>query len=156
MTQAAFDASGPQCKTMEETMAYISDANLKITHDHRKKLATPVVTCKVHFTPLELCMMKSCSDQRHFRLKCKLWADDSWIAGGDNVVWAYGNVFYFPDPTPAATEAREFKVTVGEGVLDEDSGWFNNEDEIYGKLYLTSLLSGATTTKKTNTVHHHF
>ena len=133
-------------------MATITDAKLVITHDHEKKLARPVVTCKVNFTGLELCQMKACREYKMFKLKCQLWGSDSGLTGADDFLWTYATVYYFPDPTPTATESRSFDVTLGEGVLDEDWG----EDEVYGKLILTNLASMVSITKKTNTVSHHF
>ncbi len=64
----------------------------------------------------------------------------------------YSNVFFFPDPSPTATETRTFDVLLGEGVLDEDWG----EDEIYGLLRLVNLSSLVEVKKKTNTVSHSF
>ena len=134
-------------------MATITDRILVITHDHEKRLARPVVTCKVNFTGLELCQMKACREHKMFKLKCQLWGEDSFLTGADDFLWTYANVYYFPDPTPTATESRSFDVTLGEGVLDEDSG---GPDEVYGKLILTNLASMVRITKKTNTVSHRF
>ncbi len=133
-------------------MASITDAVLSITHDHRKKLATPTVKCKVHFSELELCQMKNCSKSKLFKLKCQLWGEDGFLTGADDFLFTYSNVFFFPDASPTATEARTFTVTVGEGVLDEDWG----EDEVYGKLILQNLLTGSSGSKKTNVVSHRF
>ena len=133
-------------------MASIWDATLAITHDHRKKTAHAVVTCKVYFTGMELCLMTSCPEQRMFKLKCQLWGKDSGLTGADDYLYTYGTVYYFPDPTPSSPETRSFEVTVGEGLLDEDWG----EDEVYGKLILYNLFTTVTITKKTNTVTHWF
>ncbi|MEO8482750.1 MAG: hypothetical protein ABI634_11105 [Acidobacteriota bacterium] len=133
-------------------MASITNATLAIQHDHSKKLANVTVKCDVNFTALELCQMKSCREGRHFKLKCQLWGADSGLTGADDFLYTFGNAFYFPDTTPAATEQRTFTVTLGEGVLDEDWG----EDEVYGKLLLTNLTSSAQIAKKTNEVHHSF
>ena len=133
-------------------MASIIDAKLTISHDHEKKLATPVVRCKVRFTALELCQMRQCPRERHFKLKCQLWGADSFFNGADDFLWTYQNVFYFPDGSPTAQEERTFTVTLGEGVLDEDWG----EDDIYGKLILQNLLTGTSGSKKTNEVQHNF
>jgi hypothetical protein len=136
-------------------MAIISQAQLSISHDERKKLAHAVVTATASFTSLEICQMESCRESRMFKFKCELWGADSGFCGGDDKLWTYADVFYFPDPTPTATEARTFDVTVGEGVLDEDS-WPCGEDEIYGKVMLSNLFTGTTSAKKTNEVHHSF
>ena len=133
-------------------MAKITSASLSISHDHEKKLVTPVVRCKVEFTGLELCQMKACPRERFFKLKCQLWGEDSFLTGADDFLWTYTNVFYFPDSSPTATEERSFTVTLGEGVLDEDWG----EDDVYAKLILQNLLTGGSGTKKTNVVHHSF
>lgn len=133
-------------------MAMIVSATLAISHDHHKKLATPVIRCKVRFTDLELCQMKNCPKQRFFKLKAQLWGEDSFFTGADDHLWNYSDVFYFPDPTPTSEEERTFSVTVGEGVLDEDWG----QDEVYGKVILQNLLTGTSGSKKTNVVHHHF
>lgn len=92
-------------------MAFITDAKLTISHDHQKKTATPVVICKIKFTLLELCLMKTCP-QRWFKLKCQLWGEDP---GSDQFLYTYPSVYYFPDQTPSETETKEFKDTVGEG-----------------------------------------
>lgn len=130
-------------------MASITDAKLEIVHDHRKKTAHCVVTCKVNFTGLELCLMKGCPDQKMFKLKCQLWADDPWE---DDWLYTYTTVYYFPDPTPTSAESRKFEVTVGEGLLDEDWG----TDEVYGKLILQNLFASTKIEKNTNAVSHRF
>ena len=133
-------------------MATITEAKLNITHDHKKKTARPIVTCKVNFTPMELCLMKACPEQKMFKLKCQLWGEDSGLFGADDFLYTYSNVYYFPDPTPTLSETRTFDVTVGEGLLDEDWG----TDEVYGKLLLTNLFTTVRITKKTNVVSHSF
>ncbi len=131
-------------------MATITNRVLKITHDHKKKTANPIVTCTVRFSTLELCQMKNCPEARLFKLKCQLWGDDPWW---DDFLYTYNNVYFFPDGNPAASENRMFDVTVGEGLLDED--WWG-KDEIYGKLILYNLLSGVQIRKNTNVVSHSF
>jgi len=133
-------------------MAYITDAKLTISHDHRKNTARPVVKCKVHFTGMELCLMKSCPEQKMFKIKCQLWGADSGFTGADDYLYTYLNVIYFPDSTPSITENCTFDVTVGEGLLDEDWG----TDEVYGKLLLYNLFTNGLYRKKTNTVSHNF
>ena len=81
----------------------------------QEKTAKPVVKCKVHFTGLELCLIKSCPGQRMFKLKCQLWGKDSGLTGGDDFLYTYPTVFYFPDATPTSPESRTFEDTVGEG-----------------------------------------
>jgi len=134
-------------------MATIRDAKLKISRDHSKKTARPVVTCKVYFSPFELCLMKSCPESRMFKLKCQLWGADS--PDPDDYLYTYSTLYYFPDPTPTSPENRTFDVTVGEGLLDEDS-WPRPKDEIYGKLIIYNLFTGAVNTKNTNQVHQYF
>ena len=138
-------------------MATISNRALKITHDHRKNTANPVVTCTVRFSTLELCQMKNCPEARLFKLKCQLWGADisvgEWWRGSDDYLYTYNDVNYFPDPTPSASEPRTFDVTVGEGLLDED--WLGT-DEIYGLLLLYNLLTGTVIKKRTNVVSHSF
>ena len=133
-------------------MATITDRKLALTHDHTKKTVRAVVTCKVNFTALELCQMKACPGARLFKLKCQLWGADSGLTFGDDFLFTYSDVFFFPDPTPTATESRTFTVLLGEGVLDEDWG----QDEVYGLLKLTNLSTLVQVKKKTNTVSHSF
>jgi hypothetical protein len=133
-------------------MASITDAKLSIRHDHPKKLAYVTVTCKVNFTGMEMCLMEACPRQRMFKLKCQLWGADSFLTGGDDHLWTFINVYYFPDPTPTTPEDRKFEVTLGEGVLDEDWG----TDEVYGKLILQNLFTLVKIEKKTNQVSHNF
>lgn len=133
-------------------MATITDRKLTLTHDHAKKTVRAVVTCNVNFTALELCQMKACPNARHFKLKCQLWGEDSGLNFGDDFLFTYQDVFFFPDPTPTATESRTFTVLLGEGVLDEDWG----EDEVYGLLKLINLSTLVQVQKKTNTVSHSF
>jgi hypothetical protein len=133
-------------------MASISSASLALTHDHTKKTVRAVVRCTVNFTALELCNMKTCPESRLFKLKCQLWGEDSGLTGADDFLFTYQTVFFFPDPTPTASESRTFDVLLGEGVLDEDWG----QDEVYGKLILTNLFTLVKVTKKTNVVHHSF
>jgi hypothetical protein len=132
-------------------MATITNPILSLVHDHKKKLVNAVVKCNVNFTALELCQMKTCQG-RHFKVKCQLWGADSGLTGADDFLFTYSSVFYFPDPTPTAIENVTFTVTLGEGVLDEDWG----EDEVYGLVKLTNLISLIEVRKKTNTVHHSF
>ncbi len=133
-------------------MATITNATLALTHDHRKKTVRAVVRCNVNFTALELCQMKECAGIRFFKLKCQLWGADSGLTGADDLLFTYSNVFFFPDPTPTATESRTFDVLLGEGVLDEDFG----QDEVYGLLKLVNLSTLVEVRKKTNTVSHSF
>ncbi|HET6201171.1 MAG TPA: hypothetical protein VFI25_00050 [Planctomycetota bacterium] len=133
-------------------MATITSAQLTITHDHHKRTARCVVKCNVNFTPLELCYMKTCTQAKLFKLKCQLWGADSGLYGGDDHLFTYSPVKYFPDASPTATETALFDVLLGEGVLDEDWG----QDEIYGKLILQNLFSMVQVTKKTNQVNHSF
>jgi hypothetical protein len=133
-------------------MATITDRKLTLTHDHNKKTVRAVVTCKVNFTALELCQMKTCPDTRLFKLQCQLWGEDSGLNFGDDFLFTYSDVFFFPDPTPTTTESRTFTVVLGEGVLDEDWG----QDEVYGLLKLTNLNTLVQVKKKTNTVSHSF
>ena len=133
-------------------MATITNATLTLTHDHRKRTVQAVAKCNVNFTALELCQMKNCSGSRLFKLKCQLWGSDSGLTGADDFLYTYINVYYFPDPTPTATEIRTFDVVLGEGVLDEDWG----EDEVYARFRLVNLSSLVEITKKSNTVSHSF
>jgi hypothetical protein len=133
-------------------MATLTNRVLTIRHDHERKLAIVKVKCDVNFTELEYCQMKSCPKTRFFKLKCQLWGSDSGIFGGDDFLYTFPAVKYYPDPTPNPTEHAEFDETLGEGVLDEDWG----EDEVYGKLILTNLASLVRIIKNTNTVSHSF
>jgi hypothetical protein len=133
-------------------MATITSANLALTHDHTKKTVRAVASCRVNFTALELCQMKTCSGNRFFKLKCQLWGADSGLTGADDFLFTYSDVFFFPDTTPTGSESRTFDVLLGEGVLDEDWG----EDEVYGLLKLVNLSTLVQVTKKTNTVSHSF
>jgi len=133
-------------------MATITNANLSLSHDKVKKTVQAVVRCTVNFTSLELCQMKTCKEGRWFKLKCQLWGEDSGLNFGDDFLFTYQTVFFFPDPTPSASESRTFDVLLGEGVLDEDWG----QDEVYGKLILTNLNTLVAVKKKTNVVHHSF
>lgn len=133
-------------------MATITNATLGLTHDHTKRTVRSVVKCKVNFTALELCQMKTCRDARFYKLKCQLWGADSGLTGADDFLFTYSDVFFFPDPTPTPSESRTFDVLLGEGVLDEDWG----QDEVYGLLRLVNLSTLVEIKKKTNTVSHSF
>lgn len=133
-------------------MATITNAQLKLTHDHRKKTVRAQASCNVNFTELELCQMRTCRESKIFKLKCELWGADGGLTGSDDHLFTYSDVHYFPDTTPNASENRSFDVVLGEGVLDEDWG----QDEVYGKFKLVNLLTLVSVQKKTNTVSHHF
>ena len=133
-------------------MASLSEVKLTISHDHRKKLVTPKVVCKVNFSPIELCLMTNCPKHKMFKLRCSLWGEDGFLTGADDFLWNYSDIYYFPDASPTTPESRTFVVTLGEGVLDEDFG----KDEVYGLLKLQNLFTGATLQKKTNVVSHYF
>lgn len=146
-------------------MASITNAKLTLTHDHKRKTVTAVVTCEVNFSVLELCIMKNCPSARLFRLKCELRGSDvrgfgAWSPTSPDfpaqvgALWTYTKVYFYPDASPIAVERPTFDSGVlGEGVLDED---LRGEDDVYGLLRLTNYLSGGQITKKTNTVHHSF
>ncbi|HEX8283897.1 MAG TPA: hypothetical protein VF588_11110 [Pyrinomonadaceae bacterium] len=112
-----------------------------------------MVKCKVNFTRLELCQMKTCNQIKLFKLKCQLWgADDGFFDRTDILLFTYSNVFFCPDATPNANENAAFEVAVGEGVLYEDT----RTDEIFGRLLLTNLYTQMQVTKKTSQVSHSF
>jgi hypothetical protein len=132
-------------------MPTLTNRTLTITRDPRKKTARCVVKCNVNFNALELCQMKACPKASHYRLRCRLMGEDNGLGAlinPDDVLFIYSDIFNFPDPTPTATEARTFDITVGESLLDEDIG----RDEIYGLLILTNLATNAQLKKKTNVV----
>jgi hypothetical protein len=133
-------------------MATITNAQLTLAHDKRKRTVLATVKANVSFTPLEVCQMKSCPEAKLFKLKCQLWGSDSGLTGGDDFLYTYTQVYYFPDASPTATESVSFSDTLGEGLLDEDWG----EDEVYAKLRLQNLFTLVEVTKNTNTVHHSF
>jgi hypothetical protein len=132
-------------------MATITEAKLALTHDHKTQTVRALVTCKVNFTGLELCMMKSCPDQRLFKLRCYLFGQD--VTNPDDLKYTYESRHYFPDPTSSATESRTFDVLLGAGALDEDT---SSADEIYGQLRLTNLFTLVAVKKNTNVVTHAF
>lgn len=133
-------------------MATITNATLSLTHDHQRKTVRAVASCKVNFTPLEQCAMKNCPSTQLFKLKCQLWGADSGLTGADDFLFTYPNAYFFPDPTPTATESRTFEITLGEGVLDEDWG----TDEVYALFRLVNLFTLVEVKKKSNTVSHKF
>lgn len=133
-------------------MATITNARLSLRHDHTKKTVLAIVNCDVNFTDLELCQMKICEGARLFKLKCQLWGADGGLTFGDDFLYTYSDVFFFPDTSPNPKENRTFQVILGEGVLDEDWG----QDEVYGLLKLINLSTLIEIKKKTNTVSHHF
>jgi hypothetical protein len=135
----------------------IKEASLTITHDPEKSLAHPVVTCKVKFTDIELCMMKNCPEQRMFKLMAELWTDNSfwpevyqnWFFGPDKCVYNYQDMFWFPDPSPTRIESRTFDDgNIGESRLDQEWG----PDEIYGVVTLLNRFTNAMVAKKTVSV----
>lgn len=133
-------------------MANITDAKLHIHHDHGKNTAKPHVTCNVHFTGTELCLMKACPEQKMFKLKCQLWGADSGFTGADDYLYTYSHIHYIPHPAPVSPVSLAFEATVGEGLLDEDWG----TDEVYGKLILYNLFTFVQFKRNTNTVSHNF
>jgi len=134
-------------------MATITKADLAISRDTGKHLATPVVSCRMTFTAAELALMKLLTGQRVYKLSCELWGADSWPLGGDDKRFRYPTVYFFGDATPTANESRTFTVTLGQGVLDEDIG----SDEIYAKLILANVLfPGPAVVRKTNEVSASF
>jgi hypothetical protein len=133
-------------------MASITDVKLRISHDQDKKLAHVEVSCKLAFTTLEVCLMQACEKSRLFKLKCGLWGEDSWFTGADDYLYTMPDVYFFPDGSPSLSESRTFKVTVGEGLLDEDWG----RDEVYARVYLSNYLTQTTISRKSNVVKHHF
>jgi hypothetical protein len=125
-------------------------------HDRTKKTVRCIVTANVNFDQLEIFLMQQ---GLRFKLKCELWGSDSGF-DEDNKLFTYSPVKYYPDPTPTSTEQARFDVTLGEGVLDEDSssipGQGGSVDEVYGYLILTNLYTNAKITKSTNERSHSF
>mgnify|MGYP005858793099 CR=1 FL=1 len=140
-------------------MATITNANLTLEHNHTRKTVRAKVTCNVNFSAIEMCQMKSCPEGRWFKLTCQLWGEDAglegWLGGGDDLLFTYPDVFYFPDQNPTTPESRTFDITLGEGVLNEDLFWWE-QDGIYGLLTLVNLYTSVTARGRTNTVKHHF
>jgi hypothetical protein len=133
-------------------MATITNATLTLAHNHDKRTVKATAKCRVNFTALELCQMKNCTGARFFKLKCQLWGEDGGLTFGDDFLYTYQDVFYFPDTTPTASEDRTFDVLLGEGVLDEDWG----TDEVYALFKLINVYTTAEVKKKSNTVSHNF
>jgi len=115
----------------ERQMATITSARLSISRDRAKKTATPVVTCGINFTAFEVNQMQQ---GLRFRLKAQLWGADSGLTGGDDLLFTFPTMKFFPDSSPTSTEEVTFSAVVGEGLLNEDLG----TDEIFGKLILTN------------------
>ena len=89
-----------------------------------------------------------------FKLKCQLWGGvDGFLDIGEESLFTYTDVFYFPDSTSAAIESRTFDVVVGEGVLDEDS---TDTDEIFALFKLVNLSTLVEVKRRSNTVSHIF
>jgi hypothetical protein len=76
----------------------------------------------------------------------------SGLTFGDDFLFTYSNVFFFPDGSPTASEDRTFEVLLGEGVLDEDWG----QDEVYALFQLVNIYTTTEVKKKSNTVSHSF
>ncbi|MBK8622619.1 MAG: hypothetical protein IPN79_12905 [Saprospiraceae bacterium] len=130
-------------------MASLSNVVLTLIRDKVKKTVNVKVTGNVNFTPLEMCMMKQCKDSGLFKLRCKLWVEDSPLfTGADDLLFIFPNVFTYPDGSPTNPENFTFQTVVGESLLNEDWG----QDEIYARAELTNNLSLTTVTKKSNVV----
>jgi hypothetical protein len=133
-------------------MASILNRVLTLKRDREKHTVRAIVKCDIRFTDLELCQMKSCQ-VRHYKLRCELWGKELGLAeqiffGSDDYLFTYSDIYFFPDGTPTLTESRSFDVTIGDSLLDEDLG----RDEIYGKLKLYNLGTGALLARETNIV----
>jgi hypothetical protein len=130
-------------------MASLSNVVLTLVRDRVKKTVNVKVTGNVNFTPLEMCMMKQCKDSGLFKLRCKLWGEDSPLfTGADDLLFIFPNVFTYPDGNPTNPENFTFQTIVGESLLNEDWG----QDEIYARAELTNNMSLTTVTKKSNVV----
>jgi len=130
-------------------MATITNANLTINHNHAAKTGKVLVKCDVNFTAFEINEMK---EGLKFKLICQLWGADSGLNGADDYLYTMPTAKFFPDATPTATEKVTFEATVGEGLLNEDTG----TDEVYAKLRLTNLYTLITVNKNSNEVSHSF
>jgi hypothetical protein len=134
-------------------MPLIQNAKLTINHIKEKSLSECAVTCRIHFFPDELEVIKVLP-QMKFKLKCELWGADDGFKGDDNKLWVFDSVLSFPDSTPTEDENARFIVVLGDDKLNEDTG-FNPQDEIYGKLILTHKLFPKVE-RKTNVVTDYF
>ncbi len=130
-------------------MATITNANLTINHNHAAKTGKVLVKCDVNFTAFEINEMK---EGLKFKLICQLWGADSGLNGADDYLYTMPTAKFFPDATPTTTEKVTFEATVGEGLLNEDTG----TDEVYAKLRLTNLYTLITVNKNSNEVSHSF
>src|SRR4028119_1567631 len=134
-------------------MPLIQNAKLAINHIKEKSLSECAVTCRIHFFPDELEVIKVLPPM-NFKLKCELWGADDGFKGDDNKLWVFDSVLSFPDSTPTEDENARFIVVLGDDKLNEDTG-FNPQDEIYGKLILTHKLFPKVE-RKTNVVTDYF
>lgn len=137
-------------------MATISNQKLAIQENLPNGNVRATVTCKVSFTTLERNLMGL---GLRFRLSCKLWSDDPsiWlIDNGDDVLYSFSPSKTYPDANPAAVENVTFTALLKSSKLNEDSGVFDNEDEVYAKITLRNLETGTEVSKNTNTIKHHF
>lgn len=135
-------------------MASISSQKLVIVHDHVKKTARCHVTAKIKFDAFEMNQMAAGAK---CKVKCQLWGADSGLTGSDDYLYTYGNVYFFADTSPSATENVDFDIVLGEGVLNEDDATGGFVDEVYGKILLSSVhLPSANKAANTNTISHNF
>jgi hypothetical protein len=134
-------------------MPQIQNAKLAINHIKEKSLSECAVSCRIHFFPDELEVIKVLP-QMKFKLKCELWGADDGLKGGDDKLWVFDSVLSFPDSTPTEDENARFFVVLGDDKLNEDTV-FSPQDEIYGKLILTHKLFPKVE-RKTNVVTDYF
>ena len=131
-------------------MASITNAVLKLDHNHAKKTVRAVATCKVQFTPYEV---KEMQEGLRFKLMCRLLGLDP-APPKNPLLFIYPAPRFFPDQSPTPGESVTYDVTLGEGVLDEDQTG-DDIDEILAKFTLTNLYTGKSISKKSNVVSHY-
>jgi hypothetical protein len=110
-------------------MATLTNPQLKITLVSGSNQADVEASVGVSLTPLEQFLI---ANGLGLSLRCELWAADSGLYGGDDLVRVVGT-----RAVPVST-THTFKLRVPRSALDEDSSIFDDHDELYAKMWLRS------------------
>jgi hypothetical protein len=108
-------------------MAKLTIPNLSIKLISGTNNADVTATVLSTLTPFEKALVDTLGLK--FKLKCKLWGEDSGFNGEDDELYSFGS------KTITQSGPSTFKATINRSTLDEDSV---GNDEIYAKFTLQS------------------
>lgn len=110
-------------------MATLTNPKLKITLVSGSNQADVEASVAVALTQFEQFLI---ANGLGLSLRCELWAADSGLNGGDDLIRVVGT------RSVPVSNTHRFTMRVPRSALDEDDSIFDDHDELYAKLRLRS------------------